>query len=60
MDAGLEGAGEEFDFALTFGTGFDLNVPEASAEWRLDEKTPIFPTLSTYEDVEVGVQMMQH
>ena len=53
MDAGLEGAGEEFDFALTFGTGFDLNVPEASAEWRLDEKTPIFPTLSTYEDVEV-------
>ena len=53
MDAGLEGAGEEFDFALSFGTGFDLNVPEASAEWRLDEKTPIFPTLSTYEDVEV-------
>ncbi len=53
MDAGLEGAGEEFDFALTFGTGFDLNVPEASAEWRLGEKTPIFPTLSDFEDVEV-------
>ena len=53
MDAGLEGAGEEFDFALTFGTGFDLNVPEATAEWRLGEKAPFFPVVSTYEDVEI-------
>ena len=53
MDAGLEGAGEEFDFALTFGTGFDLNVPEATAEWRLGEKTPFFPVVSEYEDVVI-------
>ena len=53
MDAGLEGAGEEFDFALTFGTGFDLNVPEATAEWRLGEKAPFFPVVSTYEEVEI-------
>ncbi len=53
MDAGLEGAGEEFDFALKFGTGFDLNVPEATAEWRLGEKAPFLPVVSTYEDVEI-------
>jgi len=52
MDVGVEGGGEEFGFAVTFGTAFDFDVPSSSAEWRLGHETPILSALSTYESVQ--------
>ena len=51
MDLGVEGGGEDFGFALTFGTAFDFDVPSSSAEWRLGHETPVLSALSTYESV---------
>ncbi len=51
MDVGVEGGGEDFGFALTFGTAFDFDVPSSSAEWRLGHETPFLSALSTYESV---------
>lgn len=51
MDVGVEGGGEDFGFAVTFGTAFDFDVPSSSAEWRLGHETPILSALSTYESV---------
>ena len=51
MDVGVEGGGEDFGFALTFGTAFDFDVPSSSAEWRLGHETPVLSALSTYESV---------
>ena len=51
MDVGIEGGGDDFDFAVTFGTAFDFDVPSSSAEWRLGHETPFLSALSTYESV---------
>ena len=51
MDVGVEGGGEDFGFAVTFGTAFDFDVPSSSAEWRLGHETPVLSALSTYESV---------
>ena len=51
MDVGVEGGGEDFGFAVTFGTAFDFDVPSSSAEWRLGHETPFLSALSTYESV---------
>ncbi|MGB2362736.1 MAG: hypothetical protein ACPH93_04280, partial [Candidatus Poseidoniaceae archaeon] len=51
MDVGVEGGGEDFGFAVTFGTAFDFDVPSSSAEWRLGHETPVLSALSAYESV---------
>lgn len=51
MDVGVEGGGEDFGVAVTFGTAFDFDVPSSSAEWRLGHETPFLSALSTYESV---------
>jgi hypothetical protein len=51
MDVDVEGGGEDFGFAVTFGTAFDFDVPSSSAEWRLGHETPVLSALSTYESV---------
>ena len=54
MDVGVEGGGEDFAFAVTFGTAFDFDVPASSAEWRLGHETPVLSALSTYESVHAA------
>lgn len=54
MDVGVEGGGEDFAFAVTFGTAFDFDIPASSAEWRLGHETPVLSALSTYESVHAA------
>ncbi|MEC9161665.1 MAG: hypothetical protein VX919_02615, partial [Candidatus Thermoplasmatota archaeon] len=56
MDVGVEGGGEDFGFAVTFGTAFDFDVPSSSAEWRLGHETPVLSALSTYESVHAACE----